>query len=72
VELTAQIISAYRSESTSIEHEVQTSNRLSDTLTPEVKQFSIWESIDKCVSQMQPSIGTSTSRAIVEVQRYIE
>jgi hypothetical protein len=72
VELTAQVISTSRSESTSIEHEPQISNQPSDTLTPEVKKFSIWESVDKCVSQMQLSIGTSTSRAIVEVQRYLE
>jgi len=39
---------------------------------PEVKRFSIWESIDKCVSQMQPSAGTSTSRAMVKMQRYLE
>ncbi|KAL4083712.1 hypothetical protein QTP88_029028 [Uroleucon formosanum] len=71
-ELTAKIISTSRSESTSIKHEPQISNQPSDTLTPKVKTFSIWESIDKCVSQMQPSIGTSTSRAIVEVQRYLE
>ncbi|KAE9543717.1 hypothetical protein AGLY_002113 [Aphis glycines] len=72
VELTAKIISTYRSESTSVEHEPQISNQPSETLTPEVKKLSIWESIDKCVSQMQPSIETSTSPAIVEVQRYLE
>lgn len=46
VELTARIISTNKSESTSIQHEPQISIQASDTLTPEVKQFSIWESID--------------------------
>lgn len=41
VELTANIISTSRSESTSILHEPQISNQPSDTLTPEVKKFSI-------------------------------
>jgi hypothetical protein len=72
VEFTTQIILAYRSESTSIEHELQISNQPIDTVKPEVKQFSIWESIDKCVSQMQPSVRTSVSRVIIEVQLYIE
>lgn len=33
--------------------------------------FSIWCSIDSKVSQIQPS-GTNTSRAIIEVKRYLE
>ncbi|KAL5246166.1 hypothetical protein ACI65C_013574 [Semiaphis heraclei] len=72
VELTAQIISAHRSELLSNEHEPQISIQSSETtITPEIKKFSIWESIDKRVSQIQPSVGTSTSRAIVEYGDYL-
>lgn len=67
VELTAKIILTSRSESTSIKYEPQISNQPSDTLMPEVKKFSFWESIDKSVSQMEPSIRTSTYSSIVEV-----
>jgi len=40
-------------------------------LTENEKGFSIWSSIDSKISQIQPT-GTSTSRAIIEVQRYLE
>jgi len=36
------------------------------------KTVSIWNTIDKQVSQIQPAIKTSTAWALVEVQRYIE
>ncbi|KAF2899431.1 hypothetical protein ILUMI_06740 [Ignelater luminosus] len=47
------------------------SETLSNRPTSEVNNLSIWSSIDKVIAKFQP-LGTSSSRAIVEVQRYVE
>lgn len=39
--------------------------------TSNIEQFSIWNDIDSCVAKSTP-MGTAKSRAIVEVQRYLE
>lgn len=70
VELTANIISVARSGST-LEHEPSTSFQ-SPAPVSDDKPFSIWGTIDKRVSQVQPAIRTSTARALIEVQRYLE
>lgn len=70
VELTANIISLDRSEC-SLEPKPSTSFQSPASVSNE-KSFSIWETIDKRVSQAQPAIRTSTARALVEVQRYLE
>lgn len=40
-------------------------------IPPNSEQPSIWDDIDSCVDKSTP-IGTATSRAIVELQRYME
>lgn len=70
VELTENIISLARSEY-SLEPEQSTSFQSSAPVSDE-KPFSIWETIDKKVSRVQPAIRTSTARALIEVQRYLE
>ncbi|XP_008186193.1 zinc finger BED domain-containing protein 4-like [Acyrthosiphon pisum] len=44
---------------------------LADVNTPPNSEPSIWDDIDSCVAKSTP-IGTATSRAIVELQRYME
>lgn len=70
VELTANIISLIRSKY-ALELELSTFFQLPAKASEE-KQFSIWETIDKKISQVQPTVRTSTARALVEVQRYLE
>lgn len=65
IEKTASIISANRSDN-EVQHTLPT-----PTASGNEQGFSIWSSIDSKVSQIQPS-GTNTSRAIIEVQRYLE
>lgn len=64
IEKTASIISDNRTD-----NEVQPTSTA--TSTENEKGFSIWSSIDSKVAQVQPT-GTNTSRAIIEVQRYLE
>lgn len=67
-ELITAIITSTRSDN----NETQpTSSTRADTVSENEKGFSIWSSIDSKVAQIQPA-GTSTSRAIIEVQRYLE
>lgn len=65
IEKTANIIrSKYTEEYESVS--------LADVNTPSnSEQPSIWDDIDSCVAKSTP-IGTATSRAIVELQRYME
>ncbi|KAL4153704.1 hypothetical protein QTP88_001537 [Uroleucon formosanum] len=63
IEKTASIISDNR------DNEVQLTPIA--TSSENEKGFSIWSSIDLKVAQIQPT-GTNTSRAIIEVQRYLE
>lgn len=67
IERIASIISSNRSEN-EVEPTLLTPTA---PLTENEKEFSIWSSIDSKISQIQPT-GTSTSRAIIEVQRYLE
>ncbi|XP_022162108.1 uncharacterized protein LOC111027917 [Myzus persicae] len=72
VELIANIISLARSETEcTLQPEPSTSFQSSASVSDE-KSFSIWEMIDKRVSEVHPAIRISTARAIVEVQRYLE
>jgi len=64
IQKTASIISDNRKD-----NEVQPTSTA--TSTENEKGFSIWSSIDSKVAQVQPT-GTNTSRAIIEVQRYLE
>lgn len=70
VELTSNIISLARTEC-ALEPEPSTYFQ-SPAQVSEEKQFSVWNTIDKQVSQVHPAIKTSTARALVEVQRYLE
>lgn len=71
IELTAQIISLRISEV--LEHSTETTQLPESTnLFEESGEPSIWDNVDQKVAQMQPSIGTSTSQAITEIQRYLD
>jgi len=71
IELTAKIISLKRSEV--LEHSTETTQVPESTnLFEESNEPSIWDNVDQKVAQMQPSIGTSTSQAITEIQRYLD
>ncbi|XP_060854989.1 zinc finger BED domain-containing protein 4-like [Metopolophium dirhodum] len=68
LESTSHLISLTRSE---IRSNVETTSA-EITSGPNERAFSIWQSIDTQVTSNQPSERTSTARAIIEVQRYME
>lgn len=60
------------------EPEPSTSAASNDSLVPEIAtrdhlkvRYSLWDSLDRSVSQFKPK-ATASSRAIIEVQRYLE
>jgi len=71
IDSTSQLISLTRSEVTTTSN-IELSTSLGSTSQPKEKTFSIWETIDTQVTHMQPVERTSKSRAIIEVQRYME
>lgn len=68
VELTASIISASRVPNNAVREEIESIPQEHES---DSNRISIWDSIDSKVAQVQP-MGTVTSRALVEVQRYLE
>lgn len=62
-ELTASIITSNKPDNEELPTHTATSS--------ENKEFSIWSTIDSKLAKIQP-VGTSTSRAVIEVQRYLE
>ncbi|XP_022182002.1 zinc finger BED domain-containing protein 1-like [Myzus persicae] len=68
VELTASIISASRVPNNAVREEIESIPQEHES---DSNRISIWDSTDSKVAQVQP-MGTVTSRALVEVQRYLE
>jgi len=68
IELTAEIISKNRSSNAPLQED---SNSIPEPVDRDENVVSIWKTIDTKVAQLQPT-GTVTSRAIIEVQRYLE
>ncbi|CAI6358737.1 unnamed protein product [Macrosiphum euphorbiae] len=68
IELTAEIISKDRSSYDPLQED---SNSIPEPVDRDENVVSIWKTIDTKVAQLQ-STGTVTSRAIIEVQRYLE
>ncbi|XP_074034348.1 E3 SUMO-protein ligase ZBED1-like [Leptinotarsa decemlineata] len=72
ISLVAQKITESTSlKSTVLNNEPNAQNPESNSVNPIKKTITIWSHFDSKVSGLQPA-GTSTSRAIIEVQRYLE
>jgi len=68
IELTAAIVYESRLSNTPLE---ENTNSINVPVNVDESDVSIWKTIDSKVAQLQPT-NTTLSRAIIEVQRYLE